>query len=46
MHDTLYENQAQMGLPLFLALAEALGLSSDELADALPAADICAARCR
>jgi protein-disulfide isomerase len=35
MHDALYENQAQMGLPLFPALAEALGLSSDELAEAL-----------
>jgi protein-disulfide isomerase len=35
MHDALYENQAQLGLPLFLALATALGLSSDELADAL-----------
>jgi protein-disulfide isomerase len=35
MHDALYENQAQMGLPLFVALAEALGLSGNELADAL-----------
>jgi protein-disulfide isomerase len=35
MHDGLYENQAQLGLPLFLELAEALGLSPDELADAL-----------
>ena len=35
MHDGLFENQAQMGLSLFLALAEALGLSGSELADAL-----------
>jgi protein-disulfide isomerase len=35
MHDGLYRNQDRLGLPLFLALAEALGLSPDELGNAL-----------
>jgi protein-disulfide isomerase len=35
MHDGIYENQEQLGLPLFFALAEALGLSEAALRDAL-----------
>jgi protein-disulfide isomerase len=35
MHDGLYENQDRLGLPLFLALAGALGLSESGLRNAL-----------
>jgi protein-disulfide isomerase len=35
MHDGIYENQERIGLPLFFALAEALGLSESALRDAL-----------
>ena len=35
MHDGLYENQDQLGLPLLAILARALGLSEAELRDAL-----------
>jgi protein-disulfide isomerase len=35
MHDGLYQNQPQLGPGLFLALTEALGLSKEELDDAL-----------
>jgi protein-disulfide isomerase len=35
MHDGLFENQDRLGLPLYLALAEALGLSGAGLRDAL-----------
>jgi protein-disulfide isomerase len=35
MHDGLYENQDQLGMPLLYALATRLGLSGDELEDAL-----------
>jgi protein-disulfide isomerase len=35
MHDGIYENQDQLGLPLLFALAGALGLSEVELRDAL-----------
>jgi protein-disulfide isomerase len=35
MHDALYENQDQLGIPLFFALAQALGLSQEGLRDAL-----------
>jgi protein-disulfide isomerase len=35
MHDGLYENQDRLGIPLFFALAEVLGLSELELRDAL-----------
>jgi protein-disulfide isomerase len=35
MHDAIFENQEALGLPLFLNLAEALGLPSDELENAL-----------
>jgi protein-disulfide isomerase len=34
MHDALYENQDRLGPPLFIALAEALGLSKLALRDA------------
>jgi protein-disulfide isomerase len=37
MHEALYANQAQLGLPLFLALATALKLSAAELETALEA---------
>jgi protein-disulfide isomerase len=35
MHDALFENQDQLGLPLFLALADALGLPQPALQHAL-----------
>jgi protein-disulfide isomerase len=35
MHDALYENQDQLGIPLFFVLAEALGLSEVELRNSL-----------
>jgi protein-disulfide isomerase len=35
MHDHLFENQDRLGLALFLALAEALNLSQEELTGAL-----------
>jgi protein-disulfide isomerase len=35
MHDGLFENQDSLGLPLYLALAEALGLSETTLSEAL-----------
>jgi protein-disulfide isomerase len=35
MHDGLYENQDALGLPLYLTLAEALGLSGEALSQAL-----------
>jgi protein-disulfide isomerase len=35
MHDALYENQAEFGVPLYLALAESLGLSPVDLREAL-----------
>jgi protein-disulfide isomerase len=35
MHDALYENQDQLGLPLFFALARALAVPEIELRDAL-----------
>jgi protein-disulfide isomerase len=35
IHDALYENQDQLGVPLFFALAQALGLSQEGLRDAL-----------
>jgi protein-disulfide isomerase len=35
MHDDLYENQGSLGVPLFLTLAEALGLSEKALSEAL-----------
>ena len=35
MHDALYENQDQLGIPLFFALTGALGLSEVELRDSL-----------
>ena len=35
MHDSLYENQEQLGLPLLFALAGALGLSEASLREAL-----------
>jgi protein-disulfide isomerase len=35
MHDGIYDNQEQLGIPLLLALARALGLSSQELHQAL-----------
>jgi protein-disulfide isomerase len=35
MHDAIYENQDQLGIPLLLTLVEALGLSELELRDAL-----------
>jgi protein-disulfide isomerase len=35
MHDSLFENQSMLGLPLYIALAKALDLSEDALADAL-----------
>lgn len=35
MHDSLFENQDRLGLPLFFALAAALGLSDVELREAL-----------
>jgi protein-disulfide isomerase len=35
MHDSLFENQRMLGLPLYIALAKELGLSEDALADAL-----------
>jgi protein-disulfide isomerase len=35
MHDGIYENQDRLGLPVFFALADALGLSELELRDAL-----------
>jgi protein-disulfide isomerase len=35
MHDGLYENQAQLGPPLFVALSDALRLPSRELYDVL-----------
>ena len=39
MHDGLYENQRSLGLPLYLALAEALGLSAPDLREALARGD-------
>ena len=35
MHDALYENQDGLGLPLYLALAEAMNLPKAELSEAL-----------
>jgi protein-disulfide isomerase len=35
VHDALYENQEELGLPLYLALAEALNLSQTALREAL-----------
>ena len=35
MHDALYENQEGLGLPLYLALAEAMNLPKAELSEAL-----------
>ena len=35
MHDGIYENQEQLGLPLLFALAAALGLAEAELREAL-----------
>ena len=35
MHDLLYENQAQLGMALYEALADAFGLSAIELREAL-----------
>ena len=35
VHDALYENQDELGLPLYLALAEALNLSETALREAL-----------
>jgi protein-disulfide isomerase len=35
MHDGIYENQDQLGLPLLFSLAGALGLSEAELREAL-----------
>jgi protein-disulfide isomerase len=35
MHDALFENQENLGLPLFLELAEKLGLAADDLETAL-----------
>jgi protein-disulfide isomerase len=35
MHDGIYENQEQLGLPLLLALVAALGLSESDLREAL-----------
>jgi protein-disulfide isomerase len=35
MHDALYENQAMLGLALYLSLANALGLPDEELSAAL-----------
>jgi protein-disulfide isomerase len=35
MHDSIYQNQPALGLPLLLSLAGALGLSETELRDAL-----------
>ena len=35
MHDGLYENQDQLGLPLFFALSKAFGLPTEELRDVL-----------
>jgi protein-disulfide isomerase len=35
MHDGLYENQDRLSVPLFFALADALGLPQDDLRDAL-----------
>jgi protein-disulfide isomerase len=35
MHDGLYENQAALGLPLYVSLTEAFGLSKAGLVDAL-----------
>ena len=35
MHDALYENQAMLGLPLYLSLANALELPEEELSAAL-----------
>jgi protein-disulfide isomerase len=35
MHDALYENQAMLGLPLYLSLANGLRLSEEELSAAL-----------
>lgn len=37
MHDGIYDNQDRLSLPLFFALARALGLSDVELRDALAA---------
>lgn len=37
MHDSIYENQRALGLPLLFALAAALGLSESELRNALVA---------
>ena len=35
MHDSLFENQSMLSLPLYIAFAKELGLSEDALADAL-----------
>ncbi len=35
MHDGLYENQDELGLPLYLALAESLDLRAADLTEAL-----------
>jgi len=35
MHDLLYENQESLGMPLMVTLCEKLGLSADELQEAL-----------
>jgi protein-disulfide isomerase len=35
MHDGIYENQDQLGLPLLFALVAALGLSESDLENAL-----------
>jgi protein-disulfide isomerase len=37
MHDGIYENQEQLGIPLLLALAQRLGMSAPELQQALAA---------
>jgi hypothetical protein len=40
MHDGIYENQYQLGLPLLFALAGTLGLSESDLRNALASGDI------
>jgi protein-disulfide isomerase len=39
MHDRLFENQARLGPPLFLALADELGLAAPALVEALRAGE-------
>ena len=39
MHDGIYENQDQLSVPLLFTLADALGISQEELRDALTNAE-------